>query len=311
VEHVSYHPDYVIPLPEGHAFPMRKYEFLHGILVRERLLGPSNEHRPAEVAWETLALAHDEGYLAKLRDGLLTPEEERRIGMPWSQRLVRRARLAVQGTLDAAEAAHRRRTRLAANLAGGTHHAMRDAGEGYCTLNDVAVAARFMQREYGLRVLVVDLDVHHGNGTAAILADDPAAFTFSMHGEKNFPLKKPPSSLDVPLPDRLGDDEYLALLAEHLPRAVERAQPDLAFYLAGVDVAQGDRFGRLALTERGIALRDRFVLEEVWAKGIATCLTLSGGYATGADGRTSSERTAELHAIAHREAHAALLRRGG
>ena len=303
VEHVSYHPDYVIPLPEGHAFPMRKYEFLHARLSREGLLGAWNEREPQEAPWETLALAHDEAYLAKLRDGTLSSEEQRRIGMDWSPRLVRRARLAVQGTVDAAEAAHRSRTRLAANLAGGTHHAMRDAGEGYCTLNDVAVAARFMQREYGTRVLVVDLDVHHGNGTAEIFSGDPAVFTFSMHGEKNFPLKKPPSSLDVPLRDQTGDDEYLALLAEHLPRAIERSRADLAFYLAGVDVAKGDRFGRLALTERGIALRDRFVLEEVWAKGIATCMTLSGGYATGADGRTSSERTAELHAIAHREAH--------
>ncbi|MBI1302514.1 MAG: histone deacetylase [Phycisphaera sp.] len=290
---------------------MRKYEFLQEILVREGLLGPWNEHRPLEAAWETLALAHAEPYLAKLRDGALSPEEERRIGMPWSERLVRRARLAVQGTLDAAEAAHRCRTHLAANLAGGTHHALHDAGEGYCTLNDVAVATRFMHREYGLRVLVVDLDVHHGNGTAAILAGDPAAFTFSMHGEKNFPLKKPPSSLDVPLRDRMGDDEYLSLLAEHLPRAVERAKPDLAFYLAGVDVAEGDRFGRLALTERGVALRDRFVLEEVWGQGVPTCLTLSGGYATGSDGRTSSERTAQLHAISHREAAAALGRRAG
>ena len=303
MEHVSYHPDYVIPLPEGHAFPMRKYEHLHAILVREGLLGPWNERRPVEAPWELLALAHDVAYLDKLRDGTLSADEQRRIGMEWSPRLVRRARLAVQGTVDAAQAAHRSRTRLAANLAGGTHHAMRDAGEGYCTLNDVAVAARFMQREYGVRVLVVDLDVHHGNGTAEIFAGDPAVFTFSMHGEKNFPLKKPPSSLDVPIRDGTGDDEYLGLLSEHLPQAVERSGADLAFYLAGVDVAKGDRFGRLALTERGIALRDRFVLEQVWAAGIATCMTLSGGYATGPEGRTSSERTAALHAIAHREAH--------
>jgi acetoin utilization deacetylase AcuC-like enzyme len=309
MEHVSYHPDYVIPLPEGHAFPMRKYEFLHAILAAEGLLGPWNEHRPAEVPWETLALAHDEAYLAKLRDGTLSAEEERRIGMQWSDRLVRRARLAVQGTIDAAESALRGRDRLAANLAGGTHHALRDAGEGYCTLNDVAVAVRFMQREYGVgRVLVVDLDVHHGNGTAAIFTGDPSVFTFSMHGAKNFPLKKPPSSLDVPLPDGLGDDDYLATLEEHLPRAVECANADIAFYLAGVDVAKGDRFGRLALSEAGIAMRDRLVLERVWGQGIATCMTLSGGYATGVDGRTSSQRTAELHAIAHREANAALRR---
>jgi acetoin utilization deacetylase AcuC-like enzyme len=156
------------------------------------------------------------------------------------------------------------------------------------------------------RVLILDCDVHQGNGTAEIFANDPTVFTMSIHGARNFPLRKVPGSLDVPLEDGTGDDEYLSLLAEHLPQAVERAQPDLAFYLAGVDVAKGDRFGRLSLTERGIALRDRFVLQEVWAKGVATCLTLSGGYATGADGRTSSERTAELHAIAHREAHLAL-----
>jgi acetoin utilization deacetylase AcuC-like enzyme len=251
LEHVSYHPDYVMALPEGHAFPMRKYECLHAMLVAEGLLGPWNEHHPLEVSWDTLALVHDEGYLAKLREGTLSPEEERRIGMEWSPRLVRRARLAVQGTIDAALAALRVRSRMAANLAGGTHHALRDAGEGYCTLNDVAVTARVLQRERGLgRILVIDLDVHHGNGTAAIFAGDPSVFTFSMHGAKNFPLKKPPSTLDVPLPDGMLDDAYLATLAEHLPRVLEAARADLAFYLAGVDVASGDRFGRLALTEQ-------------------------------------------------------------
>jgi acetoin utilization deacetylase AcuC-like enzyme len=306
VEHVSYHPEYVIPLPEGHAFPMRKYEHLHAILRAEGLVGAFNLHEPAECAWETLALAHDEAYLARLRDGTLSRDEQRRIGMEWSPRLVRRARLAVQGTIDAARSALRSRTRLAANLAGGTHHALRDAGEGYCTLNDVAVASRLLRRERGLRILVVDLDVHHGNGTASIFAGDPDVFTFSMHGERNFPLRKPPSSLDVPLADGLGDDAYLEALAKHLPVAVERARADLAFYLAGVDVAKGDRFGRLALSEEGIAARDRMVLERVWQAGIATCVTLSGGYALGADGRTSSERTAELHAITHRVANAML-----
>lgn len=306
MEHVSYHPDYVIPLPEGHAFPMRKYEFLHDILAAEGLVGPWNLHEPEECPWETLALAHDLEYLAKLRDGTLTRDEQRRIGMEWSPRLVRRARLAVQGTIDAARAAHRSRMRLAANLAGGTHHAMRDAGEGYCTLNDVAVAARVMQRDFGVRALVVDLDVHHGNGTASIFAGVDGVYTFSMHGERNFPLRKPPSSLDVPLPDGMGDEAYLEALATHLPRAVEEARADIAFFLAGVDVAQGDRFGRLALSEDGIAARDRMVLEQVWKRGIATCLLLSGGYALGADGKTSSQRTAELHAITHRVAHLVL-----
>lgn len=303
LEHVSYHPDYVMALPPTHAFPMRKYECLQAILCAEGLLGPSNEHRPDEVGWETLALVHDESYLAKLRDGTLSAEEQRRIGMEWSPRLVRRARLAVQGTIDAAKAALRVRTRMAANLAGGTHHALRDAGEGYCTLNDVAVASRVLQRDHGLaRIVVIDLDVHHGNGTAAIFGGDRSVYTFSMHGAKNFPLKKPPSTLDVPLPDGMTDGAYLATLAENLPRVLDEARPEFAFYLAGVDVAAGDRFGRLALTEQGIAARDRMVIEAVTGLGIPLCLTLSGGYATGADGRTSSERTAELHAITHREA---------
>lgn len=310
MEHVSYHPDYVIPLPEGHAFPMRKYECLHAILAREGLVGPWNLHTPGECAWEDLALAHDAGYLAKLRDGTLTRDEQRRIGMEWSPRLVRRARLAVQGTIAAARAALSSISGIAANLAGGTHHALHDAGEGYCTLNDVAVATRVLVREGRVRrVLVVDLDVHHGNGTAAILANDPSAFTFSMHGEKNFPLKKPPSSLDVPLSDGLGDAEYLAQLAMHLPRAVEAARAELVFYLAGVDVARGDRFGRLALSEAGIAARDRMVLELALAARVPVCMVLSGGYALGADGKTSSERTAELHAISHRVAHALLAER--
>jgi len=308
VEHVSFHPDYVIPLPEGHAFPMGKYTALHAILESEGLVGPWNLRQPEECPWSALELAHDPVYLAKLRDGTLSREETRRIGMDWSPALVRRARLAVQGTIDAARSACRSPTRLAANLAGGTHHALRDAGEGYCTLNDVAVATRLLQRELGLRVLVVDLDVHHGNGTASIFAGDPSVFTFSMHGERNFPLKKPPSSLDVPLADGLGDEAYLRLLAEHLPLAVERSRADLAFYLAGVDVARGDRFGRLALSERGIAERDRMVLDLVWRQGIALCLTLSGGYALGADGKTSSQRTAELHAITHRVANERLRR---
>lgn len=305
MEHVSYHPDYVIALPEGHAFPMRKYEALHAILVREGLVGPWNLHEPAECAWDELALAHAPEYLAKLRDGTLTREEQRRIGMDWSPRLVRRARLAVQGTIDAAVAALRSPRRLAANLAGGTHHAMQDSGEGYCTLNDVAVAVRQLQRAHGVRrALVVDLDVHHGNGNASIFTGDRAVFTFSMHGERNFPLRKPPSTLDVPLPDGMEDDAYLETLAAHLPRVIESAQADIAFYLAGVDVARGDRFGRLALTEDGIARRDRLVLESLRAAGVPCCMVLSGGYALGADGRTSSERTAELHAISHRVAAA-------
>ena len=303
MDHLSFHPDYELPLPEGHAFPMRKYALLHDTLVAEGLAHAGNLREPEECPWELLALVHDAGYLAKLRDGGLTRDEERRIGIAWSPRLVRRARLAVGGTIAAARAALDGPRRIAANLAGGTHHALRDAGEGYCTLNDVAVAIRALRAERGLgRALVVDLDVHHGNGTASIFADDPATFTFSMHGRNNFPLRKPPSDLDVPLDDGLEDAAYLALLAEHLPAAVARAKPELVFYLAGVDVAKGDRFGRLALSADGIAARERFVLSTLRAARVPVCVTMSGGYALGDDRRTSAERTAELHAIVHREA---------
>ena len=303
--HVSYHPDYVIPLPEGHAFPMRKYELLHARLLAEGLLDPAEVHQPAEAEWDTVALAHDAAYLAKLREGTLSEPEQRRIGMPWSPALVRRARLAVQGTLDAAVAALETPERMAANLAGGTHHALHDMGEGYCTLNDVAIAIRWLQREgFVGRAFVCDLDVHHGNGTAAIFAGDESVFTFSMHGARNFPMRKPPSSLDVPLDDGQGDDAYLARLAEVLPQALARFRPDLVFYLAGVDVVAGDRFGRLALSESGLASRDRFTIETVAGQSIPLCLVLSGGYARTAD------QTASLHAHCHREARRFLRARG-
>jgi len=294
---VSYHPDYEVPLPEGHAFPMRKYPLLHARLLAEGLLDPAEVHTPAEAEWETIALVHTREYVEKLRDGTLSDAEQRRIGMPWSPALVRRARLAVQGTIDAAVAAIEDPAHIAANLAGGTHHALSDSGEGYCTLNDVAIAIRWMAREgYARRFLVCDLDVHHGNGTAAIFAGSADVFTFSMHGEKNFPMRKPPSTLDVPLADGIGDDDYLSTLGMHLPAIVAGFRPDLAFFLAGVDVVAGDRFGRLALTEKGLARRDRFTIESIAGAGVPLCLVLAGGYAR------SAERTAELHAHAHREA---------
>ena len=237
---VSYHPDYVIPLPEGHAFPMRKYELLHACLLREGLLSPAEVHAPEEAPWDAVALVHGSGYLDRLQSGTLTEAEVRRIGMPWSTALVRRARLAVQGTINAAVAAIESVDRIGANLAGGTHHALPDGGEGYCTLNDVAIAIRWLQREgYIRRALVCDLDVHHGNGTAVVFAGDDAVCTFSMHGERNFPLRKPPSTLDVPLADGTGDGAYLDLLRQHLPRLMDIHVPDIVFYLAGVDVVAG------------------------------------------------------------------------
>jgi acetoin utilization deacetylase AcuC-like enzyme len=234
---------------------------------------------------------HTRDYLEGLADGRLSVADQRRIGVPWSSRLWRRSRLAVQGTLLAARAALE--DGIAANLAGGTHHAFAEHGEGFCVLNDVAVAIRVLQRERRIeRALVIDLDVHQGNGTAAIFSGDPSVYTFSMHGERNYPVQKMRSSLDVGLADGIDDETYLAELARNLERIAGDVAPDIAFYLAGVDVVQGDRYGRLALTEAGLRRRERLVLE--WARAAIRCplaITIAGGYAT------TAARTAALHAI--------------
>ena len=275
---------------------MQKYALLHAMLVAERVITNADVHEPAEAEWESIALAHDPEYVAKLRDGTLSIAEERRIGFPWSAALLRRARLAVQGTIDAAVMAIESPHRIAGNLAGGTHHALPDAGEGYCALNDVSIAVRWLRREGFIgRALVCDLDVHHGNGNAVAFAADDGTFTFSMHGARNFPLRKPPSSLDIPLEDGTNDDRYLELLSTHLPRTLDDFRPELVFFLAGVDVVAGDRFGRLALTEAGLARRERLVIKEVAGRGIPLCIVLAGGYAP------TPVRTAELHAVVLRE----------
>jgi acetoin utilization deacetylase AcuC-like enzyme len=291
----SYHPDYFVALPPSHPFPMAKYPLLLERLLQEGLVAASDLIEPAEAALDDLRLVHTEDYLARLADGSLDAAAQRRIGVPWSARLWRRSRLAVQGTLEAARAALD--DGLAANLAGGTHHAFADHGEGFCVLNDVAVAIRVLQREMRIRrALVVDLDVHQGNGTAAIFADDPDVFTFSMHGERNYPLQKMRSTLDVGLADGTCDDEYLGLLHLHLADTLRCFAPDLVFYLAGVDTAGGDRYGRLALSDEGLARREYQVLEACRARGWPVVVTIAGGYAD------SPARTAELHSIVFREA---------
>ena len=291
----SFHPDYDLPLPATHPFPMAKYPLLREILVEEGLLAASDVLEPGEAAIADLRLVHTDDYLDKLARGTLDAAEVRRLGVPWSPALFRRSRLAAQGTLDAARAAQV--DGLAGNLAGGTHHAFPSHGEGFCVLNDVAVAIRVLQRDGDIRrALVIDLDVHQGNGTAAIFASDPDVFTFSMHGERNYPLQKMRSTLDVGLADGLGDDEYLALLETHLATIFAGFRPDIAFYLAGVDPAAGDRYGRLRLTDDGIARRDRCVLSACRSRAIPTVITIAGGYAA------TAERTARLHAVAFREA---------
>ena len=291
----SYCDGYYVPLPEGHPFPMAKFPALHRLLRREGLLGPTDVVAPRQADWTDLRRIHTSEYLTHLAEGTLPARAERRMGLPWSERLVYRSRLAVQGTINAAFMALT--DGLAANLAGGTHHAFPTRGEGFCVLNDVAVAVRVLQAACWVqRVLIIDLDVHQGNANAAVFADDDSVFTFSMHGAKNYPFEKPPSSLDVPLDDETEDQRYLDTLRTYLPRTLDAARPDLVFYLGGIDVATDDRFGRLSLTREGLHTRDRYVLRQLRARDLPVALLLSGGYAE------TPEKTADLHAITHREA---------
>ena len=282
-------------MPAGHPFPISKYPLLKDRLLADGVLAADDIMEPVAVDRETLALVHTGDYLDKLETSGLSTAEQRRLGMPWSDALWQRSRLACGGTLLAARAALA--SGLAANLAGGTHHAFADHGEGFCVLNDVAVAiTKFRDEGIMDRALVVDLDVHQGNGTAAIFETVEEVFTFSMHGERNYPTKKMRSDVDVGLKDGTADTEYLRELRDHLPALLSTARPDLAFYLAGVDVAAGDRYGKLALSEEGIRLRDRYVIESVRGHGVPLVIVLGGGYAV------TRERTAELHAHVFREA---------
>jgi acetoin utilization deacetylase AcuC-like enzyme len=225
---------------------------------------------------------HDPAYLEAVRSGTVAKEIQRRIGFPWSPEMVARSRRSVGATIAAANVALE--DGVAANLAGGTHHSFADRGEGFCVFNDVAVATRVLQRDsHARRIAIVDLDVHQGNGTASIFAGDDSVFTFSMHGEKNFPFKKEISDLDVALADGTGDDEYLSLLRGHLDAVLNRHQPDFVFYLAGADPYEGDRLGRLKMTIDGLRERDEIVLGACGKAGLPVAVTMSGGYANDVD----------------------------
>jgi acetoin utilization deacetylase AcuC-like enzyme len=293
----SYSFDYEVALPPGHPFPMSKYPLLKAQLLREGIIAPTDLIEPEPLDIATLERVHTRAYLNKLGSAGLSAAETRRLGIPWSDALWRRSRLASAGTLLAARAALDEG--MAANLAGGTHHAFADHGEGFCVLNDVAIAVAQLRAEGAIaKAAIVDLDVHQGNGTAAIFESETEVYTFSMHGERNYPSVKMRSNLDVPLRDGTGDAEYLEKLQQHLPGVIERSQADLAFYVAGVDVAAGDRYGRLALTEEGIQKRDRLVIDTVRRHGVPLAIVLAGGYAP------TRARTAELHAHVFREAQA-------
>ena len=282
-------------LPPGHPFPISKYSLLKERLLSEGVLSADDLIEPEPIDSAALQLAHTGEYLHKLNSTGLSAAEQRRLGLPWSPELWRRSLRASGGTLRATRAALE--TGLAGNLAGGTHHAFADHGEGFCVLNDVAIAICTLRAQRAIEsAAVIDLDVHQGNGTAAIFEKVEEVFTFSMHGERNYPLAKMRSNLDIPLRDGVGDTEYLDTLEQHLPVVLKQSQPDIAFYLAGVDVAAGDRYGKLALTEDAIRCRDRLVIETVRARGVPLVIVLAGGYAA------TRERTAELHAHAFREA---------
>jgi len=272
---------FVLPLPEGHRFPMDKYARLRRRVLQDQILSADDLIEPHAASWDDLCRVHTPEYAARVRDGLLSRDEQRRIGFPWSAQMVERSRRSVGGTIDAARAALE--DGVSANLAGGTHHAFRDRGEGYCVFNDVAVAAVTLLETARVRhVAVIDLDVHQGNGTAAIFAGDPRVFTCSLHGAANYPFHKERSSLDVPLPDGIDDDQYLAHLMAALDAVFEGA-PDLVFYLAGADPYEGDRLGRMQLTVAGLRHRDLLVFERCRAERVPVAVSMAGGYAPDVD----------------------------
>jgi acetoin utilization deacetylase AcuC-like enzyme len=273
---VFYSDHYTVPLPEGHRFPMGKYRMLRDALLDEGVLAPDELHEAPPVDRTALLRAHSAGYVDSFIDGTIDPRAIRRIGIPWSPMFVRRSLASVGGTLAASRAALREG--IAGNLAGGTHHAFREYGEGYCVFNDIAVSVLTLLDENLIdRAVIIDLDVHQGNGTASILASEPRVFTFSMHGRNNFPFTKVPSVLDLPVEDGTDDGEYLALLAEALPR-VMACNPDIIFYQGGVDPLHHDTLGRLAMTHEGLMERDRMVLRSALADEVPVVLTLGGGY---------------------------------
>lgn len=299
--HAYYSDHYVLPLPEGHRFPMAKYRMLRDRLAAE-LPALCLAEAPAASDGE-LALAHEPAWVSAVAEGTLSAAQQREIGFPWSERMVERSRRSVGATIAAARRALQEG--VAANLAGGTHHASADRGSGYCVFNDIAVAARLMQAEWHrarralLRVAVIDLDVHQGNGTALIFRDDPTVFTLSLHGEKNFPFRKEPSDLDVELPDGCRDAAYLAALDAALATLWVRhreAPPGLVFYLAGADPHEGDRLGRLRLSAAGLAERDRRVFTACAERRIPVALTMGGGYGA------NIEDTVAVQVATYREA---------
>lgn len=272
-----YSDEFVLPLPPGHRFPMAKYRRLRQRLVDSGTISNAELGVPVAATDDQLCLVHTRDYVLRVIEGRLTRSEVRRIGFPWSPQLVERSRRSVGATIAACAAALDHG--VGVNLAGGTHHAFADHGEGYCVFNDIAVAIRHQQRQRRVqRVVVIDCDVHQGNGTAAIFRDDPTVFTLSLHGRRNFPFHKEVGDLDVALDDDVADGEYLDALDGALAGGPDRHEADLAVYVAGADPFAGDRLGRLALSKEGLAVRDRHVLDWCRERGIPVAVVMAGGY---------------------------------
>jgi len=290
-----YHPDYVTPLPDGHRFPMDKFGMLYRLLLDDGVAVESQFHHPRLATVEELLLVHEQSYIDDFRLNRLDGRAWRRIGLPWSENLVHRSMLAVGGTIRTAELALQQG--LACNTAGGTHHAFPDFGAGFCVFNDIAVAAKVIQQQ-GLceRIMIIDLDVHQGDGTAFIFQNDPSVYTFSMHCEKNFPSRKQHSNRDVGLPVGMMDNEYLEILKLELMKLFQVFDPDLIFFDAGVDTHANDRLGLLKLSYEGLYARERMVLETCRQKGYPVACVIGGGY-----GQDLSELACR-HSILHRVA---------
>lgn len=292
---IAWDSSYVLPLPPNHRFPMSKYEVLPQQLLHEGTIKPENIFHPDPISEEWILLTHDADYWQRLKELSLSPQEIRRVGFPLTEAVVRREVTIMEGT---------RRCTLYAlqygvsmNIAGGTHHAFTNKGEGFCLLNDIAIAANFLLKsKLARQILVVDLDVHQGNGTAQIFKDKAMVFTFSVHGENNYPLTKEKSDLDIGLPDFTGDQEYLAILESTLTRLVDSVQPDFIFYQSGVDILDTDKLGRLSVSREGCRRRDKIVLKTAHSNNIPLVISMGGGYS--ADFRDIIEAHANTYRLA-------------
>jgi len=275
--HIAFDPIYAHPLPEGHRFPMLKYELIPEQLLYEGVITTDNLFKPAPCPDDIVLLTHTREYLDKLQQQTLSAKEQRHIGLPQSPMLTQRELVITQGTIDCCHYAMD--NGVALNVAGGTHHAFADRGEGFCLLNDFAVAANYLlHRKMAERLLIIDLDVHQGNGTAKLFQQEPRVFTFSMHGLHNYPFHKETSDWDIPLEDGTGDDSYLSMLKEALPILLQRTNPQLVFYLSGVDILASDQFGKLKISLAGCRKRDEIVFTALQQKNIPCVAAMGGGY---------------------------------